>query len=140
MELTKIAIDTGTEISGVWFDYDAEVAFLIARSGNPAHNKALRAAVKPHQRRIVAGNLPVEVSDKIEADVAARTLLLDWRGLTLEGKPFNFSYDNAIILLTDKRFAGLKRELLEFADAEENFRITTREDEVKNLKSSSTGN
>jgi len=80
----------------VWIDFDKtqSVAFLIAPIGNPAATKKLISLAGDYlqaQRKIAPAVY-------IEAMIG--TVLLDWRGLTHEGKPFTFSHENARTLLS----------------------------------------
>lgn len=125
--------DKALEERGVWLELDGEVSFLIARIGHTgcAYNRLIRAKFKPHRRRIENDTLDDEVVRKIQAEVFAKTALLDWKGVTdKDGNKLPFSKEKAEELLLE--LPELADILFNFARDYVNYRQEEMEDEAKN--------
>ncbi|CAN5576239.1 hypothetical protein BH20VER3_BH20VER3_16550 [soil metagenome] len=79
-----------------WIDFDKTqgVAFLIAPIGNPAASKKLIS--------LAGDDLQAQrkIAPAVYIEAMIGTVLLDWRGLNHEGKPFTFSHENARTVLS----------------------------------------
>lgn len=92
------------EEQGVWQPGPEGSSYLLARSGNKAFNKLMGELVKPHRKLIEMGKADDDLLTNITAEAVSRTILLDWKGVTDEGKPVPYSQAEA------------KRRLIEFPD------------------------
>lgn len=139
-ELSKFKTDEQKEIEGVWENLteDGEAAILVARVGNKAFNQAYKKLPKVTQRMIEQGLMLDEDSDKILCSIIGSTILLDWRGLTDEGKLIKYSTENAAkFLLKYKEFRSLVWEL---AQDFQRFHDEGLKADIKNSKCASDGN
>lgn len=80
----------------VWIDFDKAqgVAFLIAPVGNPAATEKLISLAGDDLRA------QRKIAPAVYIEAMIGTVLLDWRGLDQDGKPFSFSHENARTLLS----------------------------------------
>ena len=101
MDLSKTKLDDKAEREGIWIDYDEETAFLVARWMNPDHKAFIQRAVKPYIRKHRRGDIPQDVSERIEAQAMAECILLGWKGLKNAGQDIPFSKGEALKLLSD---------------------------------------
>lgn len=85
--------------AGVWFAFDREsgAEFLVAPANNAAATHKL-ITLAAHE---LQSGAKIDTQVMIEAMIG--TVLLDWRGVTSEGKPFQFSPDNARLLLSQSQ-------------------------------------
>jgi hypothetical protein len=106
----------------------------IARIGNPDYERVLTALSKPYRLQIQRGTLDPKIQDKLYIEVIAKTVLLDWGGITDNGVDVAYSVENAIKMLTDYP------DFLEFIVAEanrlENFKLQADEDLAGNSEAS----
>lgn len=84
------------EEQGVWFSGPAGMRFLVARQGNKEFKRLAAELTKPHRRVIERGLADKKLMNEIAAEVAARTVLLDWSGVTgPDGKVVPYSPEEA---------------------------------------------
>lgn len=69
------------EEQGVWVDGPDGARFLVARQGNTAFRKLSAELAKPHRRLFQMGKVDDAIIKGITAEVIARTVLLDWKGV-----------------------------------------------------------
>lgn len=100
------ALDTTVEQNGVWVPYRDGVEFLVARAGNDAYRRKLAMLAKKHDRLLNQKTPAADAkSEEIFVDVLSTTVLLGWKGnLVFQGKPLEYSVDNAKLLLGHKLF------------------------------------
>jgi hypothetical protein len=92
------------ELEGVWFPGPDGSSYLVARQGNKNFNKLMAEVAKPHRKLIEMGKADDELLTEITAEVVSRTILLDWKGVTDDGKPVAYSNEEA------------KRRLIDYPD------------------------
>lgn len=127
MKISQFKTDRKAELAGVWKAIGDGAEVLVARAGNPRHRMASRRAYRPHLAQVRAGTLDAEVSDRIEAEIIAETILLGWKGLQDErGQEIPFSRSAAAQLLTD--YPDFRRLVADLADDMEAFRAELLED------------
>jgi hypothetical protein len=115
MDLKKtFGTDKEKEKKGVVKEIGEGAWVRIARIGNPDYERVLTAASKPYRLQIQRGTLDSKIQDKLYIEVIAKTVLLDWGGLTDNGKKLDYNHDNAVKMLTDYP------DFLEFIVAEAN--------------------
>jgi hypothetical protein len=110
---SEFGVDAKREIEGTWVTYSGETEFLVARSRNKnfsrmfarkwAKNKALLDGVKPTDTDAKLDVADAK-ADQIMVECYSETILLGWKGLNFDGKPLEYSTENAAMLLTDKEF------------------------------------
>lgn len=106
--------DKKLEQDGAWVDVGPS-SFLLARAGgsNTRFQKAMSAALRPHQRRIALGTMDAEEANKLAAGPFVDTVLLGWKNVVLkDGSELAFTKENARKLLSDipELFAVLMEE------------------------------
>ncbi len=106
----------------------------IARIGNPDYERVLTAASKPYRLQIQRGTLDPKIQDKLYIEVIAKTVLLDWGGLTDNGAIVEYSVENAIAMLTG--YADFLEFIVAEANRLENFKIQADEDLAGNSEAS----
>lgn len=105
--------DPDTEVVGTWVpllktedkDETGEktppTRFLIARRGNRIHSKMMSELYKAN--RVTLENKDIDVSTKrdeeLSIDAIARAILKGWENVVFDGKPLEYSYENAVMLL-----------------------------------------
>jgi hypothetical protein len=110
---SEFGVDGKREIEGTWVNYSGDTEFLIARSRNKnfsrmfarkwAKNKSLLDGVKPTDTDAKLDVADAK-ADQIMVECYSETILLGWKGVNYNGKPFEYSVENAAMLLTDKEF------------------------------------
>ena len=119
------ATDETLENEGAIFPLGKGSSLLIARSGNRAYTKALTKEVE--RRKVELDDVDEaaagKVSDEIMINVMARTILLGWTKVTVNGVvDMPYSTENASIALGMKEF---RKFVAGKADSMESFRIKT---------------
>lgn len=122
MKISKIKKDVNAVDAGVWVnkcfdDLDVKVASTDSRK----YTDALRVALKPYQRTLK--NMSNEQFAEIQNKIAAKYLLLDWRGLQDdEGNEILYSPEKALELLNDPEMADFRELIMSLASEQELFR------------------
>ncbi|WP_298983487.1 hypothetical protein [uncultured Roseibium sp.] len=101
MDLNSFRTDKKLEVDGVWFDFDEDTSVKVARGNNVHFTKLLTKLSKPVQALARTGNLPEDKASEIVAKAMAETILLDWKGIKLDGKVVKYSVENAAKILKD---------------------------------------
>ena len=120
--LNAFAIDVAKEEAGIW-ESVGDMEFLVARAGNTEWKKLYKRleaiTFGPAYRK-------KEKDPEKELDVLikclAHTAILDWKNVTLDGKPLKYTKELAYDILSDKRFKLLTEELLDLALNQERFK------------------
>jgi hypothetical protein len=96
MDIASLKYDLELANEGVWVNLDdhTQVKLSMASPSNRKYIVRLRQFAKEF---VDAGN--DETAEKIMAKVLAETVLLDWKGLTYNGKPVTYSPEEAEYLL-----------------------------------------
>lgn len=142
MDLNRFKTDTALEDAGVWTSIDAasDAEIRIARIGNRRYRETMARRLKPYRRALRAGTLDDSVTERITAEVLAETVLLDWRGLTVDGAALAYSREAARDLLLDPAYRDFRDLVVEMAGELDLYRERDLEDAEKNLAASSGGN
>ncbi len=111
------------EEEGVWFKGPEGSEYLVARQGNKSFNKLMAEVAKPHRKLIEMGKADEELVTEITAEVVSRTILLDWRGVTDDGKAVPYSHAEAKKRLIDypdfaDMIAGFSKSMAAYQDQE----------------------
>lgn len=129
MDIRKLfGTNRRAEEAGVWVDLGQGARVKVARDTSPAYRKRLQDVIRPYRGAIAANALDDRQAHALFAEAAAGTLLLDWDGIEIDGKPVPFSVAAAEQLMEEvpdfykaiKSFAedaALYREQHEAAEA-----------------------
>lgn len=135
MDLKNIAIDVKGELDGKWVKiFDGQIQVKVARMYNKHYAKAYSEAVEPVKLEIRAGTLSDDKQQALLCDVFARTILLDWQGVEVDGKELPYSYENAKMLLLDPSLRLFREAVLEESMRGVNFKLLAEADGVERLK------
>lgn len=138
MELKKVAIDTEAASKGVWISVGDDAELLIARWDNPEFAKMVRKRVKKYSR--LSGDITEsKEADRELADLLSKTVLLNWRNLTLGGVPFPYTQENAYKLLFEPEYVEFRDLVVRLSQDASNFRTASVEEAAGNLPSTSAG-
>lgn len=139
--LEAFGIDPELEEQGVWVEIVKDVKVKVCAIGTQNHMKILEKLKAPHQAQIRANTLDPEIEEAIHVKAMAKTVLVDWEGMTDPdtNKPLPYSYENAVKLLSDPRLKRFKGTIFSIATQQETFRKQEVEESTKNLKKSSGG-
>lgn len=111
-EISKLSADPEM-VKGKWFPFEDDVEFLIAYSETGKFRKKQQKLMM--KARLSKGNRDItDLTDQVNVEAAYKTILLDWKGLTEDGKPFEFNLANV------KRFLSAPNGALGFILAEAN--------------------
>lgn len=127
---SSFATDTTAEVNGVRVPFNG-VTFIVARSGNKKYGKLLSDLVKKNQIALdLKDDAADDLSDKLMAEVLAKTILLGWEGdVQYQGKPLPYSVANAQKVLAH---ADFRAQVSRWADDREAFRVKAIEEKVGN--------
>lgn len=116
-------LEHDNKVISAWRDFKDKqgnvlASFLIAGIQRPSFQKGIDL-LNARIERELQGLIPVNDDSKLRRELllinAAENLILDWKGIELEGKEFKYSAENAITLLTKTK---LGVELWLWIDAE----------------------
>lgn len=131
MDINKIySTDKELETNGVWVDIGDGAKLLIARIGNPVYAAALRGTLKPYKRQIQNGTLDEDLSTDILNKIYASTILLNWEGITADGKNVKYTEAKALEYLTE--YDDFRAVVIEIASTMETYRAVAAEVDEKN--------
>jgi len=122
MDLKQIAINPKKEKDGVWVDLDEETQLLIGRLNSPQYNRTAERLRKPYRRQIENGSLSDKKKSQIAAELYTKTILLDWKGLKINGKVINYSEKVCKEILANDEYQPFFSIVSGFAADEELFR------------------
>ena len=118
----KFKTDVDKEDNGTWLNIDTECRVLVARMNNPAYEEELKRLRAPYKQAIREGSMEDEIADRILATAMAKTILLNWEGLELDGKPYPYSYENCRELLLNRAYRQFRNLIVSMAADVENYR------------------
>jgi hypothetical protein len=130
MDIDNAFSNPETEKEGVWVDYRDGSKIKIARIGNPIFTRTYDNKLKPHRRKQRAGTMETELEVRVLCEVVAKTIILDWKGFTQDGKEFKYTEKRAFELL--EKSIDFRNEVVDLATAEETFHQEDAEDSEKN--------
>lgn len=125
---------------GAWTnDLGDGLKLKLARLRNPEFRKMYQRALKPYQQQIRRGTLDPSIEEGIINKCVAKTVLLDWKKLNLDGEAIPYSTENALRILSDPDLTDFRDLVVELASDAELFREENLEDASKNLLTGSSG-
>ena len=133
LELNSIAVEPELADKGVWAPYMGG-KFLIARRG-PKYQARLVELYNEHLD-LVKSDTPEgnEKSLDIFRQTFAETVLLDWEGITENGKPLVYTPKEGHKLLANPRLFELTNFLESFSNNHTNYQLAVEEDVAKDVK------
>lgn len=139
MDLRNFAIDIKAETEGVWLPC-GDAQLKIGRLNSPAYKEAFAKAARPFSALAKAGILKDQDARNIVAEALAKTVLLDWKNLKLDGVELPYSQAKAQELLSNPEFDSFVKLVNDLAENEANFRqeeISKEMGEPENISSGS---
>jgi hypothetical protein len=118
------------EIEGKWNDIGDGIELLVARIGNPQYQKEFMRISKPHRRSLRRGTLNDEVAERLLIKVMAKNILLGWRGLKEDDVEIEYSYTEAVRVLTE--YKDLRDIVSDIANEMDSFKDEDEEEGKKN--------
>lgn len=126
MDLKTFKTDPALD-EGAWIKLgDAEIK--IARIGSPKYQSAMMARLKPHRESIELGILKEDDAKKIEVEMLADFIVIDWKNMELDGADLPYSRENAIKALQIEMFRSWVKE---HARNLENYRVADLKQSVE---------
>ncbi len=122
MDLKQIAVNSDKEKDGVWVEMDEDTSLLIGRLNSPQYTRIAEQLRKPYRRQIENGSLSVKKRGEIAAGIYAKTVLLDWKGLKIDGKIVPYSEKKCKEILSDDQYQPFWSIVSGYATDEELFR------------------
>lgn len=131
MDIRKFySTDKLLENEGAWVDLDDETSIKVARIGNKAFKEVWKKETAPYQHSMKNKVLSDEAGEKIMIKVVASTILLDWKGVTENGKPVDYSLENAVRMLTE--YKDFRDMVIEISSDMNNFKDKEEKEAIKN--------
>ena len=120
MDLKKeFAFDETLSVEGVWVSIGDGADLLVARMNNPKYRKHLRRALLPYTRR--GGTMSEKQNREVLVDATANCILLDWKGMSEDGKVLKYSVEEAKRLFFD--YEDFFQLVIGLAADNENYRV-----------------
>ena len=116
--------------TGKWFAIQKDIRLKIARLGNKKYKQVFKKVTAPYRNTMRRKKLDDAIADEITIKVVARTVLLDWEGIEIDGEPVEYSVATAEKALTNEDFLTLVTDI---AGDLESFKVLEDEDTTENL-------
>lgn len=130
-DLRSLAVDAKKSTEGVWVDFlGTGIELKIARHNNRRAENARAAALYEFYRQLKDSKDSEDMEEKlrqVQAQVLSEHILVDWKGIALDGEPLEYSEENAMKLLGDPDFEDFYQFVVSESSRRENFE---RENEV----------
>ena len=131
MEITQLKINSEKSADGVWVDLDETTKILVARIGNPKYNKVFTSLSARDKQMIAANTLSDTTASKIMNENIANNIILDWVGLTNDGKKWPCTLENKMEILTNEDYIQLREIIMTSANNFELFRADVQKEDEK---------
>ena len=86
---------------GKWFDMEDGGRALVAKLGNPKFQAEVQRLSKPHMALLRSTMDTTELLGRITVEGMAKTILLDFEKISLDGEPVESTFESRLMLLTD---------------------------------------
>lgn len=134
------ATNVNKETEGAWSqDLGDGMRLKVARLKNPNFRKLYQRLTKPYERQIRNRTLDDTTENSILAQCLAKTVLLGWEKLVLDGEELPYSTDAALKILNDSELADFRDLVVDLSSDAELFREEHLEQAEKNLPAGSSG-
>ena len=132
MELLQaFGSDPAASIDGVWVsisDREGSTGRLkIARMWNPRFKEGFRKFTDQFSNASGGAEASDNEADEIMIKTLAETILIDWENVEVAGKPYKYSVENAVKLLSDPRLRDFRDRVAQEAAKFSNFRLKNLE-------------
>jgi len=124
MDLNTLKTDKTKDLEGVWIDVTTTCKLKVARLGNRKYERAMTTALA--QVRLQSDK--EEALNRIDIELMADYILLDWEGVELDGEALEYSRENAIKALEIQLFYNLVRS---HASDFERFKIDEEQEDLE---------
>jgi hypothetical protein len=114
------------DIGPLWFQC------LRAGGANKKFRRVLNEKIAIYQPLIAEGKMPDEQSERLTAELYAETVVLDWGGVTAEGKEIDYSVDAAVEFFTSDQGFEVFEVLQAEVEKRERFKRQAAEQALKN--------
>jgi len=133
-ELNSNIRDRAAEEGGSWMEYDEGVSFLVARKSNSRYKSFISRQYRENERTLAKedSKMAEKLSEKVMLEAVAVHLLLDWKGVTLDGKLVKYSEPLAKELMEEHD--DLRADIEKYADNRDNYLLEKDVKDAKNLK------
>lgn len=138
MDLNKFRTSKELEVKGVDVPVSEDCTLRIARMNNTAYKTYFNELIEPYRMQIRTGTMSEEIADAILIKSVAKTILLGWEGLKLDGRDIPYSFDNAVKALTE--YKDFRDMVVSIAQDMDLFREKEMSDSAKNSEPTSDGN
>ena len=140
MNLKDIKVDSSKSEEGVWIEIDDGAELKIARQQNKNYVREMNKEFAARKIKLKSlGRLDSLVLREITLRIAAKTILLDWKGLFEGDKELKYSPEEAMRLMIDPDYQEFQNLVLELSDDAEHFRKEEIEESAKKSESSLPG-
>jgi len=129
----EYTFDKDAETNGVWFDLGGGAWLKVARAGNDNWQKEYQKIDRRVRAKLENDNLGQKQADDIISKVIAKSILLDWRGIAIDGEEIPYSVEKAHELLYN--YPDFRGEVMGMARNEERFKKESIEDDLGNSES-----
>ncbi len=121
MDLSKIALDLTRVVDGTWVQIDDVTSIKVARTNNPNYSKMLQKGLTPYAGKHKTP--PEGAMDDLLTKCLVETVLMDWKGLTIDGvSEVPYSKEKAYELLSDRSLVEFREAVVGAASDADNFR------------------
>lgn len=138
MDLRDLATDPDKEVHGARIEVDDETILIIARFNNKAFRQLQGKLMAPIARKAGKKGVTDKQADRVLNKVMAKTILVGWEGLKLNGELVEYSPEKAEKIFADERFADFKERVLFESQQLEHFRLQDVEADLGNSPASSS--
>lgn len=99
----KYGTDPALEQDGVDLHLGGDAYITVARAGgaNARYEREVQRTLRPHARKMQAGTLSEDDAREMLQRVYAKTVVLGWRGVQIDGADLPFSEANCLRLFKD---------------------------------------
>lgn len=132
MDLSKFTTDINLEEDGKWIELDETSSIRVARLGNSKYKEKFTAISAPYLTAIRSKTLSDSVADKLLAESLGYTVLVDWKGLTIDGEAIPYSNKTATEILLDPKYKDFREMVVNIATDMDVYKKQQDEELVKN--------
>lgn len=136
-DLKAYATDKTREIEGSWEEIAEGTRLLVARVNNPEYLKRYRRIPRAIRQQIQNGLMGDEQTDAVICRMLADTILLDWEGLSDEGRTLSYSKEKAYEML--RKYPDFRELVWGMANDMSRFKAEDAKETEKNLSSDFDG-
>lgn len=133
MDLNSFATNVELSEEGVWCPVDAVTEIRVARYGNRKFQRLLQKLSAPYKVQMERQMMKDEVAESVFIEALATAILVDWRGMTQNGEPLDYTVGNAIAVLSNPKLKDFRDLVVSLSQDAEMF----RDEEVAEAKEKS---